>query len=57
MRVFPTALAGLVVIEPAVHGDERDWPLRADELTVSERDGATPTLRKIAAELPFRWHP
>jgi dTDP-4-dehydrorhamnose 3,5-epimerase len=34
-----------------------DWPLGADELTVSERDGAAPTLREIAAELPFRWHP
>jgi dTDP-4-dehydrorhamnose 3,5-epimerase len=34
-----------------------DWPLPADELTVSERDGAAPTLREIADELPFRWHP
>lgn len=57
MRVLPTALTGLVIIELAVHGDERDWPLRADKLTVSERDGAAPTLREIAAELPFRWHP
>jgi dTDP-4-dehydrorhamnose 3,5-epimerase len=34
-----------------------DWPLPADELTVSERDGAAPKLREIADELPFRWHP
>jgi len=33
------------------------WPLPAGELTVSERDAAAPTLREIADELPFRWHP
>jgi dTDP-4-dehydrorhamnose 3,5-epimerase len=34
-----------------------EWPLPAEELTVSERDAAAPTLREIAGELPFRWHP
>jgi dTDP-4-dehydrorhamnose 3,5-epimerase len=34
-----------------------DWPLPAEVLTVSERDGAAPMLREIAAELPFAWHP
>jgi dTDP-4-dehydrorhamnose 3,5-epimerase len=31
------------------------WPLPADELIVSERDAAAPTLAEIAAELPFRY--
>ncbi len=34
-----------------------EWPLPADELTVSARDAAAPRLSEIAAELPFRWHP
>ena len=39
-----------------------EWPLPADELTVSERDAAAPRLSEIADELPFRvaslgrWH-
>ena len=33
------------------------WPLPVGELTVSERDAAAPTLREVADELPFRWHP
>jgi dTDP-4-dehydrorhamnose 3,5-epimerase len=32
-----------------------DWPLRVEELIVSERDAAAPRLREIAAELPFRY--
>jgi dTDP-4-dehydrorhamnose 3,5-epimerase len=34
-----------------------EWPLPADELTVSERDNNAPRLREIADELPFEWHP
>ena len=34
-----------------------DWSLPAEELTVSERDAAAPTLQAIADELPFEWHP
>ena len=34
-----------------------DWPLPAEELTVSDRDAAAPRLAEIADELPFRWHP
>jgi dTDP-4-dehydrorhamnose 3,5-epimerase len=34
-----------------------DWPLRPDELIVSERDAAAPRLSEIADELPFQWHP
>ena len=32
-----------------------EWPLPADELIVSARDAAAPTLREIADELPFRF--
>jgi dTDP-4-dehydrorhamnose 3,5-epimerase len=32
------------------------WPLPVDELIVSERDAAAPSLREIAGELPFTWH-
>jgi dTDP-4-dehydrorhamnose 3,5-epimerase len=32
------------------------WPLPADQLIVSARDAAAPTLAQIADELPFRWH-
>jgi dTDP-4-dehydrorhamnose 3,5-epimerase len=31
------------------------WPLPAEELTVSARDAEAPTLAAIAHELPFRW--
>lgn len=34
-----------------------EWPLPAEELTVSERDAAAPRLSEIADELPFQWHP
>ncbi|HXB16048.1 MAG TPA: dTDP-4-dehydrorhamnose 3,5-epimerase [Solirubrobacteraceae bacterium] len=34
-----------------------EWPLPAEELTVSARDAAAPSLAEIAHELPFRWHP
>jgi dTDP-4-dehydrorhamnose 3,5-epimerase len=34
-----------------------DWPLPAEQLTVSERDAGAPRLSEIAAELPFEWHP
>jgi dTDP-4-dehydrorhamnose 3,5-epimerase len=30
-----------------------EWPLRADELIVSERDAAAPRLSELADELPF----
>jgi dTDP-4-dehydrorhamnose 3,5-epimerase len=30
-----------------------DWPLPREELSVSERDAAAPTLAQIAGELPF----
>ncbi len=33
------------------------WPLRVEELSVSERDAAAPRLSEIADELPFEWHP
>ena len=33
------------------------WPLPVHELIVSERDAAAPTLREVAAELPFEWRP
>jgi dTDP-4-dehydrorhamnose 3,5-epimerase len=33
------------------------WPLREEELIVSERDASAPTLAEIADELPFQWHP
>jgi len=32
-----------------------EWPLPVDELIVSARDAAAPTLREIADELPFRF--
>ncbi len=32
-----------------------EWPLPADELTISERDAAAPTLRELADELPFEF--
>ena len=32
-----------------------EWPLPVDELIVSERDAAAPTLRELADELPFRF--
>jgi dTDP-4-dehydrorhamnose 3,5-epimerase len=34
-----------------------EWPLPAEELSVSERDAAAPRLSEIAEELPFQWHP
>jgi dTDP-4-dehydrorhamnose 3,5-epimerase len=34
-----------------------DWPLPAQELTVSARDSAAPRLIEIAAELPFVYAP
>jgi len=34
-----------------------EWPLPLEELIVSARDAAAPTLRDVAGELPFRWHP
>jgi dTDP-4-dehydrorhamnose 3,5-epimerase len=34
-----------------------EWPLPAGELTVSDRDAASPMLSDIADELPFEWHP
>jgi dTDP-4-dehydrorhamnose 3,5-epimerase len=33
-----------------------DWPLPVEELIVSERDAAAPSLREIEDELPFVWH-
>jgi dTDP-4-dehydrorhamnose 3,5-epimerase len=32
------------------------WPLPASELVVSARDAAAPSLRELAAELPFEYH-
>jgi len=34
-----------------------EWPLRLDELVVSERDRNAPRLSEVAGELPFEWHP
>ncbi|HYB24969.1 MAG TPA: dTDP-4-dehydrorhamnose 3,5-epimerase [Solirubrobacteraceae bacterium] len=34
-----------------------EWPLPAEQLTVSARDAAAPRLAEIADELPFEWHP
>jgi dTDP-4-dehydrorhamnose 3,5-epimerase len=34
-----------------------DWPLPAQELTISERDAGAPLLSEIAEQLPFEWHP
>ncbi len=33
------------------------WPLRAGELIVSDRDANAPSLAQMAGELPFEWHP
>jgi dTDP-4-dehydrorhamnose 3,5-epimerase len=33
-----------------------EWPLPAEELIVSERDAAAPTLRELEHELPFTWN-
>jgi dTDP-4-dehydrorhamnose 3,5-epimerase len=33
-----------------------EWPLPAEELTVSERDSRAPRLSELAGELPFQWH-
>ncbi|HEY2437068.1 MAG TPA: dTDP-4-dehydrorhamnose 3,5-epimerase [Solirubrobacteraceae bacterium] len=32
-----------------------EWPLPVEELIVSERDSAAPSLREIEDELPFTW--
>ena len=32
-----------------------EWPLPTDELIPSARDASAPTLREIAAELPFEY--
>jgi dTDP-4-dehydrorhamnose 3,5-epimerase len=32
------------------------WPLPAEQLIVSERDAAAPTLREVEHELPFTWN-
>jgi dTDP-4-dehydrorhamnose 3,5-epimerase len=34
-----------------------EWPLPVAELIVSARDASAPTLREVADELPFQWHP
>jgi len=44
-------------IERAIAWDDPeigvDWPLSADEVSVSERDAAAPRLADVAADLPF----
>ncbi|MGO8906784.1 MAG: dTDP-4-dehydrorhamnose 3,5-epimerase [Solirubrobacteraceae bacterium] len=34
-----------------------EWPLRCEELIISERDANAPRLAEVADELPFEWHP
>jgi dTDP-4-dehydrorhamnose 3,5-epimerase len=50
----PTVERGIAWNDPEI-GIE--WPLPAAELTISERDAEAPSLREIADELPFEWHP
>jgi dTDP-4-dehydrorhamnose 3,5-epimerase len=44
-------------VERSIAWDDPDvgiqWPLRAEELTVSDRDAAAPRLSEVADELPF----
>jgi dTDP-4-dehydrorhamnose 3,5-epimerase len=48
----PTVERGVAWNDPDI-GIE--WPLPAEELTVSDRDAAAPRLREIEQELPFTW--
>jgi dTDP-4-dehydrorhamnose 3,5-epimerase len=50
----PTLERGIAWDDPEV-GIE--WPLAADELTISERDAHAPSLSEVAGDLPFQWHP
>jgi dTDP-4-dehydrorhamnose 3,5-epimerase len=46
-------------LERGIHWDDPEigieWPLPAEELSVSARDARAPRLSEIAEELPFRW--
>ncbi len=56
MRALPTVLPGVVVIEPAVHGDpDPGIAWAAIPPITSERDRRAPRRAAIADGLPFIW--